>query len=329
MPFRPLLAAVLGACLCMSALASERRYDVEIVILENTDARAGESEGWRPEVVVPEIGDAVAPAASDDLAPMVRVDRLAELPEGFEPLPPERRRLQGAIDRLQESGQYRVLRHLAWQQPALGEGEAPSIRVHDGAPLTVRLPIESFDQLDALESGAADASASGDAAPADAATEEDRQDRTAEEGVGVRTFGAESGLDARMQPLLRPVEIHPLDGTIRLVVSRYLHVYTDLYFTTPVEWTEPATTAPGTAPDAPGGDESQEDEADPNSGIDTTPVASDAEGRAMLSYPFVQHRRMRSGELHYLDHPVLGMLIRVDRAEEDAAGEDAGADAAD
>ena len=28
-----------------------------------------------------------------------------------------------------------------------------------------------------------------------------------------------------------------------------------------------------------------------------------------------EHRRMRSGELHYLDHPMMGVLIRIDRSE--------------
>ena len=27
---------------------------------------------------------------------------------------------------------------------------------------------------------------------------------------------------------------------------------------------------------------------------------------------FEQHRRMRSGELHYLDHPKLGVIVQVD-----------------
>ena len=25
------------------------------------------------------------------------------------------------------------------------------------------------------------------------------------------------------------------------------------------------------------------------------------------------HRRMRSGELHYIDHPLMGVLLRIDR----------------
>jgi hypothetical protein len=32
-------------------------------------------------------------------------------------------------------------------------------------------------------------------------------------------------------------------------------------------------------------------------------------------YRMQEHRRMRSGELHYLDHPMMGVLIRIDRSE--------------
>jgi hypothetical protein len=44
-------------------------------------------------------------------------------------------------------------------------------------------------------------------------------------------------------------------------------------------------------------------------------MARDREGRAVLSYPFEQRRRMRSGELHYLDHPALGILVLVEPRE--------------
>ncbi|MCP3869964.1 MAG: hypothetical protein GY703_18095 [Gammaproteobacteria bacterium] len=36
-------------------------------------------------------------------------------------------------------------------------------------------------------------------------------------------------------------------------------------------------------------------------------------GGGNQTYRFKSHRRMRSGEIHYLDHPKLGALIRIDR----------------
>lgn len=317
MPFRPLLLALLSVSLVGPALANDRRYNVEIVILENTDTGAGGIERWRPVVVEPEIEGAAALAGPVELAPMVRADELTELPNGFESLPSDQRKLGGAIEKLRESGGYRVLRHLAWQQPALGEEEAPKIRVHNGEAMTVRVPIRDFEELHALEEDSARTTDS-------ASTDTTNGNGADTGGSQTRTFGADRTLGTRMQPLLRPTRVHPLDGTIRLVVSRYLHIYTDLYLTAPVEWTAlPGATAEPDEEQEESGEtgEPDRDETRPLS-IDTTQIARGPEGRAMLSYPFVQHRRMRSGELHYLDHPVLGLLIRVDRAGESETDSD-------
>ncbi len=87
------------------------------------------------------------------------------------------------------------------------------------------------------------------------------------------------------------------------------------------------TALPGTGAGLDAGEETAEGAETRGSagGISAPRVALGPDGRAMLSYPFVQHRRMRSGELHYLDHPVLGMLILVDRAPEEDT-EDTAAD---
>lgn len=354
MHHRPLLPLLLGvACaLALPAQAREenqRRYDVEIVIVENLDTSAGERERWEARVTVPEVEGAIAFEPRSELARMARRERLAETPEGFEPLPPERLKLGGAIDKLEESEQFRVLRHIAWRQPAVDREQSLPVRAHYGEPITVRVPITDFEELYAMEQMAAElaaaeeeaAEADGEAAEFDAGTDaadesEPAQARSSERGEfaagtvddagSARTFGAGPMFQSRERPLLRPVEIHPLDGTVRVVVSRYLHVYTNLYYTTPVQW----TVLPGMGDqrradeDEPEGEQAENEDAGamepaynaPTGAAGLPSVALGPDGNAMLSYPFVQHRRMRSGELHYLDHPVIGMLIRVDRAPE-------------
>lgn len=37
----------------------------------------------------------------------------------------------------------------------------------------------------------------------------------------------------------------------------------------------------------------------------------DGSGDTMKIYPMIQSRRMRAGEIHYLDHPVLGILVQA------------------
>jgi len=75
-----------------------------------------------------------------------------------------------------------------------------------------------------------------------------------------------------------------LDGYIRIVLSRYLHAEVDLSYTIintpPVQITE-------------GQDNLPPEQAEP------------------LHYRLTQSRKMRSKEVHYLDHPLLGVIITV------------------
>ena len=79
-----------------------------------------------------------------------------------------------------------------------------------------------------------------------------------------------------------PVNPPKLEGTVRVGVKRYLHMEADLLLRLPV-----------------------------------TPEAGDDYfiGPAYHSYRMQSKRRMRSGKLHYLDHPVLGVLFKAERYE--------------
>ncbi len=96
---------------------------------------------------------------------------------------------------------------------------------------------------------------------------------------------------AWVQPALGPGRARPvhvtgtstgarLDGTVRLVARRFLHVTTDLIYTPAAQATSESEAA--AAPE---------------------------------SYRIVGKRRMRLGEIHYLDHPQVGVLVTVERAD--------------
>lgn len=298
-----------------AAVAQERRYDVEIVVFEHTDTSAGEQERWRPEVHVPEFHEVIEfVGGSRDFVFLTDADRIAnegepvETPEGYRRLPTERLQLGGMVGKLEESDRYRVLRHLAWRQPSDDRERAIPIRVRAGAPMTVRVPVRDFEELYEMEEEGVDFGS-------DTGMEAD-DEPVADVGTGgAQTFAGGPWQRTRLRPLMKPVEVRPLDGTVRVAVSRYLHVTTDLHLTTPVEW----TALPGRKSGADAATEEDEAVVDPAStgGIDSRQHAIGPDGRTMLSYPFRQSRRMRSGELHYLDHPVLGLLIRVERAPEE------------
>jgi len=95
-----------------------------------------------------------------------------------------------------------------------------------------------------------------------------------------------------------------LEGSVRLVLSRYLHLETDLWL----------------------GDYVQQIEAPQQWDLDAAPVIpmapppaemTDAETPAVPDFVPTQlvrlqeSRRMRSSELHYIDHPMLGVIAKV------------------
>lgn len=72
-----------------------------------------------------------------------------------------------------------------------------------------------------------------------------------------------------------PARLEQLDGWVKIVLGRYLHIHTDLVLRMP------------------------------------TPAGPLGRERRLIEVHMRQQRRMRSRELHYLDHPLLGVLVKV------------------
>ncbi|MFK7794272.1 MAG: CsiV family protein [Gammaproteobacteria bacterium] len=84
----------------------------------------------------------------------------------------------------------------------------------------------------------------------------------------------------------RSSKVLELDGTINIVITRYIHLYTDLVYRLP-------RTIPTGIGDALN------------------------RGQALVDHSIQSHRRMRSRELHYIDHPLVGILIEATPIEEE------------
>ena len=82
------------------------------------------------------------------------------------------------------------------------------------------------------------------------------------------------------QPIYVNLSNGELQGHLAVTLGRYLHTQATL-------WLEPTPTAP----------------------------TSDPAAYAQLD----QSQRMRSGELHYFDHPLFGLLVRIDKVSPPAA----------
>ena len=123
---------------------------------------------------------------------------------------------------------------------------------------------------------------------------------------------------------------YELEGTIKLSVERYLHINTDLWLSTfvsnigreqelwpvlprvPVNMDAKNSTADLTVFDGSGNKPALHFE---SPFVDITGKQYSVDRTVALR----QHRRMRSNELHYIDHPLMGLLIKITPYELPAA----------
>lgn len=341
------LSPVLFVLLLLAALPAHARttYDVEIIVFENVDVPADQRERWRPDVVIPRFDRTVDFARDDqplDSEPLTTEDNigatygsagsendgepgrapisaamLMDPPDGFARFDTDDYRLADMRNSLTRSPRYRVLRHMGWRQPALEPDEALSLRVRAGEPMTVRVPVSDVGRLAQpvrIEEILAEATSGSREDEVDA-----NDDAAAEADVGVANglSGAERELlqHAGLLPRTREVSVYPLDGTVRIEVRRYLHVHTDLYLTAPVDFGDAAIRSVDADTSAAAGDD------DSGTAVAGTALTRDistlTDGQPVLSYPFRQHRRMRSREVHYIDHPIISMIVLVTPRESD------------
>jgi len=84
-------------------------------------------------------------------------------------------------------------------------------------------------------------------------------------------------IDSRPASVAQAGKGNNIHGSIKIVLGRYLHIYTDMIYQQPR--THAARSWDG------------------------------EQAQPYKEYPIKSHRRMRSKELHYLDHPMVGILV--------------------
>lgn len=102
-----------------------------------------------------------------------------------------------------------------------------------------------------------------------------QKDPPSENGPGLRLrSGSPMVLNTAGPQGMRSSELYPVDGSVRLLMGRFLHLDADLGYTISTENGEPAT------------------------------------------FRLQERRRMRRDELHHLDSPRLGLLVKVRKFED-------------
>ncbi len=283
-PSRRLPPVLLAALLAAGPAAAqqtqpERWYQVEVLLFLNTTAGRVTLEDFSRPPEEPDLSDTITAAP-------VPEEAMGLVP--FQLLAPHELELRETFDKLQASGHYRPLLHMAWRQPYReGEADSPAVRIE--APLEIPEPVDPL-------------------APPPAGT------LTAQPPPGL-TLGipaAEAAAPAETEPPRAGIE-----GRVRLRVSRFLHLDMDLVYRERLrlvpEWLrrQPppgAETGGVVLPTAADGEERPF-----VSGLMADFAA--VVGPQFQNYRLSETRRLRRDEVHYFDHPKFGLIARVSAYE--------------
>ncbi|HEA26068.1 MAG TPA: hypothetical protein ENH92_03005 [Ectothiorhodospiraceae bacterium] len=236
------------------------------------------------------------------------------------------------FERLNRSDKYQMLIHTAWIQPGLEKDEAISIHIHDhmalannlvdetdnGDELSTELLVNANNNPNALTGEAASPlspSSTATSYPLDSAV-------TAEPGFFEQSYNRELNNKQVRKGISDETELAPItfNGTLKVFLSRYLHVEFNLDY------------APQGFPQELGNTTNEITHKISNYIISGDSLSSIANGDNLnpfyetsdldmmlanretiqqVVYHLQQSRRMRSKKLHYIDHPKLGVLIKI------------------
>lgn len=284
----PLLG--LAAVAIMSPLAAQDEeeltwYAMELIVFERVSEAARHVEAWPRQPGLPDLADAVE-LSRDGLAPAEAEEGQSSDPQSeplptaqaalraFRLLPPEEYRLGDAWNRLDASKAYRPLLHVAWIQPGFPSEDARLVHLRNDNAALGSVGSVSVD---------------GD-----------------QEAPALEPTSSFTGFAPSLSPqpsVARDPSAVALDGTVRVHRARYLHVQVDLLYYRPTH----------------GGIDTMETPADDaNTGTiaDSPDIAFTEQLLAEYDadttlFRLTESRRMRSKELHYLDHPLFGVLVEA------------------
>jgi len=191
--------------------------------------------------------------------------------------------LADLITKLEKKAGYRVLHHMAWRQPASNASTSKAIAVHAGFRYQHKADQPEVINAEPLSDTILEAQKIDMPKPPEVISialkgiQPINFDAVEHTGLLRKSFNELSELATITTD---PDVIYELEGSLRVEVGRYLHLYTDLVFR-------------------------------------IEQVESNSEEHALRCMPAMDdfriknHHRMRSRQVYYIDHPMLGILVQA------------------
>lgn len=273
-------------------------YKVEVIVFENLDPSAVTAELWPDNPGTPPLDNAVelsaitavAPPADNDSA-TVASDAAAALPSASAAAPPppsppptwqwlndSELGLNAQVQRLNDSQRYKTIVHVGWIQPVDSTDQGKAVHIYDG------MESSHTDAADPTQATVIPLAPDSAAPEPPAAPDSDGPAAPREPNPAATEGDAAQATEENTSQSPPAEPPHILDGTFTLRRGRFLHVDVDLGYTKTVSVEQPAATP------------------------DTPPVPPQT---TRYYVRMTDSRRVRDDSLHYLDHPLFGVLFMV------------------
>jgi len=291
-------------------------YQIEVIIFSNLEQVGLASETW-PDSSELKYTQLIALRHPDDAFLNSTSNQppefnLANMPTPYELLPSSQLQLVPILKKLQRSQSYQPLLHIAWRQPTADPKVSNPVYIFDGVEKSVINDLNGGQPQAVIQHSSADGNRFS--------------------AVNVGAYPYDSSQYGRLFPAapadtLVGAAFQKLSGTLRLSVSRYLHLEVDLNYRIPVLKEEVITVEPDdggfqgsgfTSSDFTNPDATNSGFSDLNRQLNAGQLIGNQEPQtyvqrrqALQNFHLYETRRLRSKEIHYYDHPLYGIITRV------------------
>ena len=299
------------------------QYQVEILLFKQKSISANETEVFKEGVSIPDIKNSleIPLDETEDTAIQKIKNSVNKISKQFEylekteihPKKIELMQLDAMQNNIKRSSYYHLLLHTAWRQLGLDNEHAIKVRITDGAPFVVikntvnsDIPniaidyhylLQEWDKYYQAQSNNQNIKQENEKL---ATIEDEPSDEIPSLPEELFSYLRNINLQADI--------VYPLDGTIKVVRTRYLHMYVDLLWTVKRPKEIKAKNEDEEIILEKEFNLTADDEA-----LDEKPDAfiASLETLNLQSYPFKAHRKMRSKKQHYIDHPKIGLVTII------------------
>lgn len=263
-----------------------RQFDIEILLFKRNIAPEQVNESWPDQLAPIDLNGTI------DFGDTVQLKA-----RGIRPMSPSQFQLNPQYDKLKQHAGFTPLAHFGWRQGDLSRAAAPAVHITAGKDFSAQFLADGTSKASAIGHGV-----SSNADTGMIVTTDNQPSSDTDSGIG-----ADTSSTASIQP---DSPLYELEGTIKVYVQHFL--FTDATF----DLREPGRreVIVGAEPMDTGIDPLVDNGNVQVGHLQEVKKKVDVE-EFLKSYRFNQQRKMRSSETHYLDHPLMGMVIQIRRID--------------